>query len=200
MQGATGERGAVLTKLSLDPGTKIRIVATTADVTMPGMASTVVPTVLRASIDAARNAPPPGRAGLGPSVRADRAPESWEGAPITFRLSDPASPVVDATDLGALLMLVRAYDPESPHGDVWALARLDSRSADTLRVLVEADSIRGAAGKLGMHHSTLQNRHETFTQQLGYEPRTPVGRMRYSAAAFLLRLTADTAALERGAD
>ncbi|OHV06245.1 hypothetical protein [Mycobacterium talmoniae] len=197
------ERGAALAKLGLDPGTKVRIVATSPEVTIPGMPSVVVPTkygILRASVDIARNTRPSGRAGLGPCMRADRAPESWEGAQIAFRLTDRTTPVVNATDLGAMLMLARAYDPAAPHDDVRALARLDDRSAEILRVLVGADSIRGAAAELRMHHSTLQNRHEMFTQQLGYDPRTTAGRMRYIAAAFLLRVTADTAALEPGGD
>ncbi|GAB1811955.1 helix-turn-helix domain-containing protein [Mycobacterium sp. MUNTM1] len=196
---STDERRAALTRLRLDPGRKVRIVATSPDLTMPGVASAVVATtygMLRASVDVARSAIPAGRVGLGPCVRADHAPESWESAQIAFRLSDTTTPVVDATDLGAMLMLARVYDPESPHGDVRALARLDVRSSEILRVLVGADSIRGAAAELGMHHSTVQNRHEVFTEQLGYDPRSAAGRMRYFAAAFLLRLTADTAALE----
>ncbi|MYS70657.1 hypothetical protein GTY88_09480 [Streptomyces sp. SID5926] len=46
-------------------------------------------------------------------------------------------------------------DPQNPHEDVRALAGLDARSADVLRTLVEADSIRSAAAALGMHHSRL---------------------------------------------
>lgn len=197
------ERGAALARLRISPSRKVRIVATRADMTTSGEASAVVPSrygMLRAGLDVTGIGQPPGPAGLGQWVRADHAPESWEGAQIAFRLSGAAVPVVDATDLGAMIMLARVYDPESPHDDVRALARLDVRSTEILRVLVEADSIRGAAAELGMHHSTVQNRHEIFTQQLEYDPRTPTGRMRYSAAAFLLRLMGDAPALEPRAD
>ncbi|WP_073813026.1 helix-turn-helix domain-containing protein [Kitasatospora sp. CB01950] len=88
-----------------------------------------------------------------------------------------------------MLLLAQAHDPQAPHEDVRALAALDQRSSDVLRTLVEADSIRSAAATLGMHHSTVQARHEALTASLGYDPRTTTGRMRYTAAALLLRLT-----------
>ena len=88
-----------------------------------------------------------------------------------------------------MLILARAYDPDVPHEDVTRLARCDAVESAVLRALVEADSIRSAATKLGMHHSSVQARHETLTRELGYDPRTPIGRMRYVAAALLLRLS-----------
>ncbi len=108
---------------------------------------------------------------------------------IALRLTDTSDPVVDATDLGALLLLARAHDPREPHEDIRALARLDARSTQVLRALVEADSLRSAAARLGMHHSTLQARHDALTRDLGYDPRTASGKARYAAAEFLLRLT-----------
>ncbi|MFD5284002.1 hypothetical protein [Streptomyces rubrogriseus] len=54
-----------------------------------------------------------------------------------------------------MLLPAQAYDPQNPHEDVRALAGLDARSADVLRTLVEADSIRSAAAALSMHHSRL---------------------------------------------
>ncbi|MEU2305802.1 helix-turn-helix domain-containing protein [Streptomyces misionensis] len=126
---------------------------------------------------------------FGTWVRAGHAPESWDAAIIALRLTDDYAPAVDATDLGATLLLAQAYDPQHPHHDVRALAGLDTRSVDVLRTLVEADSIRSAAAALGMHPSTVQARHETLIQILGYDPRTDIGRMRYIAAALLPRLT-----------
>ncbi|GAA4991392.1 helix-turn-helix domain-containing protein [Streptomyces hyderabadensis] len=96
-----------------------------------------------------------------------------------------------------MLLLAQTYDPEHPHEDVRTLARLDRRSADVLRTLVEADSVRSAAAELGMHHSTVQARHEALTHTLGYDPRSNVGRMRYIAAALLLRLTDPVTAAAR---
>ncbi|MGW4125855.1 hypothetical protein [Nocardia sp. NPDC004711] len=185
------ERIAALAKLRIDSNTRIRLIATSARETpMPGR-STVVPTrygMLRAALDLTGRELPVGTAGLGTWVRADHAPESWDAAVIALRLTDPSVPVVDATDLGAMLLVARTYEPESPHADVLALARLDPRSAEVLRALVDADSIRGAAAELAMHHSTVQARHEALTRELGYNPRSTAGRMRYIAAAILLRL------------
>lgn len=65
----------------------------------------------RATLDLGGRPDPAGPAGLGQWVRADRAPESWEGAVIALRLTTPLTPVVDATALGAMIVLARAHDP-----------------------------------------------------------------------------------------
>ena len=186
-----GERATGLARLRIEPGARVRLVATVADPRRPAAPAADVPTrwgILRATLDTGDGTPASGRAGIGPWVRADHAPESWEGAIIAYRLANAAVPVVDAADLGAMLILARAYDPDHPHEDVRALAALDRRSAEILRVLVESDSLRSAAAKLGMHHSTVQARHESLTRRLGYDPRTTLGCMRYVAAELLLRL------------
>ncbi|MEU3711158.1 hypothetical protein [Streptomyces catenulae] len=186
------ERVKRLPRFRLDPSTPVRILATAADAPELGAPSAVVPTrygLLRATLDVSGRLAATGTTGIGPWARADQAPESWEGACIAFRLTDADDPVVDASDLGAVLMLLRAHDPRAPHDDVRALARLDARSAHVLRTLVEADSIRSAAATLGMHHSSVQARHEALVEALGYDPRTNVGKMRYIAAELLQRLT-----------
>lgn len=188
------ERATALARLKVEPGSRIRIIATRSDAPAGDAYSAAVPTrygMLRATLRRSDAPPPSTPAGLGPWVRADHAPESWEGAVVALRLADASDPVVDATDLGALLLLARAHDPEAPHADVTALARLDALSAEVLRTLVEADSIRAAAAALGMHHSTVQARHEALTRELGYDPRSALGKVRYAAAEFLLRLTDD---------
>jgi hypothetical protein len=185
------ERAAALSRLRIDAGAKVRVLATAVGDNAHGAASTVAPTrygPLRATVDLAGRVPESGRVGIGPWVRADQAAESWDAAVLSYRLTDRAHRVVDATDLGAMLLLARAYDPDHPHPDVSALARLDDRSTEVLLALVECDSIRSVAGWLGMHHSTIQARHESLTHELGYDPRTPGGRMRYLAAALLLRV------------
>jgi hypothetical protein len=197
------ERVTHLARHRIDPATPVRILATAADTAEIGAPSAIVPTrygLLRATLDVFGKLDPPKPVGFGTWVRADHAPESWDAAIIALPLADESAPAVDATDLGAMLLLAQAYDPQNPHEDVRALAGLDTRSADVLRTLVEADSIRSAAARVGMHHSTVQARHETLTQTLGYDPRTNVGQMRYIAAALLLRLTdPDTLAHSRPA-
>lgn len=186
------ERVSLLAERRIGPATPVRILATSAETAEVGETSAIVPTrygLLRATLDLSGTIRPPGPVGFGTRVRADRAPESWEAAVIALRLTDASTPTVDAADLGAMLVLAQTYDPEHPHEDVRALARLDRRSADVLLTLVEADSIRSAAAELGMHHSSVQARHEALTHALGYDPRSNLGRMRYIAAALLLRLT-----------
>ncbi|MFI6816188.1 hypothetical protein ACIBG7_27565 [Nonomuraea sp. NPDC050328] len=186
------ERAKALARLRVRPNARIRLIATATDAPVMSAPSTVMPTrfgILRATLDLTGELAPTEPAGIGPRLNAERAPESWEGAVIAYRLTDPKSPVVDATDIGALLILAQAYDPREPHDDVRALAALDPRSADIARVLVESDSVRSAAARLGMHHSTMQAKHESLTRALGYDPRTITGHARYIAAALLLRLS-----------
>lgn len=188
------ERTTALARLRIEPGSRIRIIATGPDTRQSSSPSTAAPTrygMLRATLGRAATEPPSTPAGLGTWVRADYAFESWDAAMIALQLTEPTRPVVDANELGTLLMLARAHDPQAPHEDIGRLMGLDTRSAQVLRTLVETDSIRSAAAELGMHHSTLQARHETLTRDLGYDPRTPTGRIRYGAAEFLRRLTDD---------
>ncbi len=185
------DRIAALSRLRIMPDARVRIVATAAGDAHVGSTTTVMPTrygLLQATLDvdgSVESIPP---AGLGPWVRADDAPESWEGAVIAYRLHTPSTPVVDAHELGAMLALIRGYDATEPHSDVRALEALDRRTSETLRALVESESIRSAAAELAMHHSTLQAKHEALTELLGYDPRTVNGRMRYIAAEMLRRL------------
>lgn len=194
------DRVSALSRLRLDPATRVRLIASVPDDIPSNEPSTLVPTnfgVLRATLDVPGDRTLRSRAGLGTWERADGASASWRSAIIAFRLTDSNVPVVDATDLGAMLLLAEAYDPRSPHKDVLALDRLDARTAAILRVLVEADSIRAAALQLGMHHSSLHARHDSLSRELGYDVRTVAGRIRYGAAELLRRLT-DPAALQQG--
>ena len=119
------------------------------------------------------------------------APSSWSPAVIAMRLTEPEEqPVVDAADLGSVLLLAQSCDPQDPSRDITTLLRLDDRQLEVLQALVTSESIRAAASTLGMHHSTVQARHEALCGLLGYDPRTVTGRMRYLAAAVLARLTA----------
>ncbi|WP_051898465.1 hypothetical protein [Sciscionella sediminilitoris] len=193
------ERTTALAKLSITPSSRIRIIATKPNTCLSDTPSTAVPThhgILRATLGKTSTEPPSTPAGLGTWVRADQAPRSWEAAMIAFQLTEPGMPVLDASELGTLLMLARAHDPQEPHDDIRNLMRLDTRSAHILRTLVETDSIRSAATELGMHHSTLQARHEALTRELGYDPRTTTGRIRYGTAEFLRRLTDERVAQE----
>ncbi|OZB83157.1 MAG: hypothetical protein B7X41_11200 [Microbacterium sp. 14-71-5] len=186
------ERAAALARLQIDPGMRLRLIATSANDTPVGRPSTIVATkygLLRATIDVQEDPRLPGRAGIGTWERAENAPASWGGAVVGYRLATDEIPVVDSSILGAMLVLARAYDPAHPHPDVVALRKLDERTTQILLALAEAESIRAVAAHLGMHHSSLQARHEALTRELGYDVRTTVGRIRYGAAELLRRLT-----------
>ncbi|WP_141212464.1 hypothetical protein [Enemella evansiae] len=188
------ERASKLAGAGIEPGTRIRLIATDAGTRPPGRLTGEVPSrygMRQASLQLTDRLPDAGPAGVGIWVRADHAPESWDAAVIAHRLTTPLTPVIDAADLGAMLILARAYAPEDPHPDVQTLDALDDRTAEILRTLVESDSIRAAAAQLAMHHSTLQARHDSLTRELGYDPRSTSGRMRYIAAEMLSRLGTD---------
>lgn len=192
------ERTTALARLRITPTSRIRVIASYPDTREPqSPLSIVLPSrygIVRATLVKSEPETPPSPAGIGLWVSADHAPDSWDSALVALRMTEKKRPVVDATDLGALLVLAHAHDPAAPHDDVRALARLDERTTQILQVLVEADSLRSAATILGMHHSSLQARQESLTQELGYDPRTIGGRMRYGTAEFLRRL-ADPRAL-----
>jgi len=186
---SVGDRRAALARLRIEGDARVRVLAIPVEDQVAGSIPVPVDaTILRAVLDDGHRAIP-ARAGLGAWVRPERLPESWDSATVALRLTDDRHPVVDATDLGALLLLARAYDPGAAPADVRALAALDHRTRDVLRALAEAESIRAASATLGMHHSTLQARQESLTRELGYDPRTVLGRARYVAADLLLRLS-----------
>ena len=197
------ERRVALSRLRLDPARKVRVAAlpaghTTAPVhtTEPAHAtrtalSTVVATpygLVRAVVLGA-GATTAGPAGLGVLRRSDELPESFRTALLALRLLPAKDAVVDAAELGIVLAAVSALEPVAhQQPDVVALARLDARTRAVLDEVAAAESVRAAATALGMHHSTLQARHDALTNDLGYDPRSLDGRARYRLASLLLRV------------
>jgi hypothetical protein len=187
------ERAVAAARLRLDPATPARVWALPE--ALPGgghRRSTPVAVeegIVHAVLTTADDLPADVAAGHSLASVPDALPEAWRDARIALRLSDPRHPIVAADDLGALIVLAREHDPSRPpHPDVRTLVALDPRTRDLLDELVEADSVRAAASALGLHHSTLQARLESLTRQLGYDPRSPLGRSRYEAARLLSRL------------
>jgi len=189
------ERAEALARLSLPPG-ELRIALTMPIVSLAGP-STLVATragALRATVVGAAHpfdeVPSDARIGIGPLVPAGELHRSLTDAELGFRLADDGHRRIDAADLGILLDAVRAAQSSAPeHPDVTALRRLDPGAAAALAALAQSESIRQAAQHLGVHHSTLQARHERLTHDLGWDPRTASGRARYAVAALLVRLT-----------
>ena len=187
------ERAAAARRLGLDAAGSLIVCAQAADVAAPsGVRSTIIATpdgLIRASVMAGRASLGPGRAGLATAMDAAALPAAWRDARLALHLTDRRTPVVHAGDLGAMMILARGFDRAAPlHPDAVALLELDPRSLEMLDELVAAESVRAAASALGVHHSSLQSRHEALTKQLGYNPRSASGRARYEAARMLSRL------------
>lgn len=159
------------------------------------LATAVVPTpdgLVRLSL--AEVAPTTGPAGVAVADGAVDVARAGSDARLALRLADGRHPVVRAEELGVLIELARTADRRTtpPHPDVVALRALPERSRDVLDVLVASDSVRSAAAALSLHHSSLQARHESLTRELGYDPLTPAGRVRYEAARIVHRLAGST--------
>jgi hypothetical protein len=188
------ERGTALTRLRLNTEQRLRAIALPHDGEEPaGEASSIVftPRGLARAVIArpGQTVDAVGRMGSGRLLERERLAESWATALIALRLTTPTVPRVDADDLGALLILAETADQQhSSHPDVVALDALDARSLELLDALVESDSVRAAAVRLGRHHSTVQERASALATTLGYDPRTALGRTRYQVARMLLRL------------
>lgn len=194
------ERVSAAGRLGLAANTAARVVAVPHDQAqhVSGAPSTVAVTTYglariwleRTGHDsAAHRLPGPARVGLGVPVLSDALPDSLDTAVMALRLTTPDGPVVDAADLGLLLLAVRAMGAAGVgHPDVRALVGLDERERLAVRALAETASVRAAARVAGVHHSSLQARHEALTRKLGYDPASPLGRTRFSVAMLVLQL------------
>lgn len=138
------------------------------------------------------------RAGVGPVVHIGDLPGSWEAARLALRLTaegsaeDPGPRILHSDRLGALLVLVRAADADpEPHSDVRALEQSMSAAPwmpATLEAVATTDSLRDAARRLGLHHSTLQDRVAHAENSLGWgDLRSPTARLRLQLALALRR-------------
>lgn len=190
------ERLKALSRLGIDPAQIVRVVTQpassfdTSELRMFATAHCTIATprgLVRAWLtDPAASIPQTLRLGIGLSVRAIDLPASLESAVLALSVS--RTHPVEAANLGAALWLLRAAEQhEEYHPDVRGLALLVDRehSLLTLDALAEHDTVRGAATSLGLHHSTVQHRIATLTEELGYDIRTPSGRIRYALARLL---------------
>ncbi|MCM3778526.1 hypothetical protein [Microbacterium hydrocarbonoxydans] len=128
------------------------------------------------------------RLGVGLTGPGVELPDSWAAALIAVRLTSEAEPAVRAADLGAALIVAEAADGAPLHPDAVVLRSLDPRTLDLLDALAEERSVRGAAARLGRHHSSIQERLATVIDVLGYDPRTARGHTRYALARMLCTL------------
>lgn len=176
-------------RLRLPTDRALRAVAAPPDVPAPaGMRSTLIDsavgTVLVGVIEA-RSTIRPGRGGVGSAVSLRGVPTSWQEALLAVRIATPLWPVVDWDQLGVLgpmLAASEAADSEPPDLVHVAAVLREPWGLETLDALAGADSHRGAAHVLGLHHSTVQARVAQVENELGFEVGPPAGRLRLALA------------------
>jgi hypothetical protein len=199
-------RMSAAVRLRIDGNSRLRVIAQPARQPVgAALHSTVVATpvgAIRAVIgtsrspvvdaaDSAGNTNPTThrRAGFGTVGDAANLSRSWVSALLALRLTSRRRPVLDAEELGSVLLIAEAADAHTqPHPDLAALGRVlhrDGKALAVLEALLATDSLRAAAGELGLHHSTLQAKVAELSSELGYEIRRPDGRTRLSLALSL---------------
>ncbi|MFD6054598.1 helix-turn-helix domain-containing protein [Agromyces sp. NPDC060279] len=193
------ERGSAIARLQLEAEPRVRAIAAPHDAEAPRDAPSAVVATRHGLVRAVLRrvgeggpvrTEPTTQLGLGLALPPDRLPESWASALVALRLTDDARAIVDAAELGGLLLLAEAADARSePHPDAVTLAALDPRALALLDALAETGSVRGAAARCGIHHSTVQERLLVLGRRLGYDPRSPQGRTRYAVARMLVTLS-----------
>ncbi|MGX1676414.1 helix-turn-helix domain-containing protein [Streptomyces sp. NPDC055400] len=124
---------------------------------------------------------PGGRVGVGAPVEPGDLAGSLPGALAALRLTSRTRPSVSVEDIGALARLDLA--PPLDSALTAALDRIAEVAGrpwgpDTLEALATTDSVRAAAQRCGVHHSTLQARCERIAARLGYHPVSTTGRLR----------------------
>lgn len=194
---SSDERAAAAAVLQLGPGS-VRVLATRAADRIPRLGpETTVPTpfgMIRISITELPE-PEVGNVRTGVGVRATPLdlPGSWHAALTALRMTTTRQPRVDAADLGVLMLAAGSEEDVTEHPDVARLRQLGTRAhaLETLDALAAETSLRAAAQRLSIHHSTLQVRLPRLIEDLGYDPRTGVGRVRYAAARLLATVDAE---------
>ncbi|MFJ9944829.1 helix-turn-helix domain-containing protein [Streptomyces erythrochromogenes] len=131
------------------------------------------------------------RAGIGAS---DDPARSWREARTALRFTSARQPVVRHADLGALALLAEIpEDAARANCDVAAIARMARNPEDleTLDAFCATGSLRRAADRLHLHHSSVARRLEQITKSLGIELTQPAGLMRAGLALTAWRLLDD---------
>ncbi|MEV6681076.1 helix-turn-helix domain-containing protein [Streptomyces erythrochromogenes] len=131
------------------------------------------------------------RAGIGDC---DDPARSWREARTALRFASARQPVVRHADLGALALLAEIpEDAARANIDVAAIARMARTPEDlaTLDAFCATGSLRRAADRLHLHHSSVARRLEQITKTLGIELTQPAGLLRAGLALTAWRLLDD---------
>lgn len=179
-------------RLHLTPHDHYRVIATPADSTVAAPSIVVRTEVgsVRVTVRGTSDREQWARAGIGIAGVPEALPQSWASALVALRLTSPRESVVNADDLGAVLALADvASQREVP--DVAALTSLihsHPGAENLLDAIATTESLRAAGIEVGLHHSTVQSRTAQFGEELGFDLRSPQGRVRLSLAFALYRL------------
>ncbi|OZF42033.1 CdaR family transcriptional regulator [Rhodococcus sp. 14-2470-1a] len=177
---------AVLTAcaaLGLDPSTNLRVVAYDADAKLPStwsragdaVAVTVDDTVLIPVIRTEELVRLP--VAMGISLPAPASTVYLVVGSAYFARSQASNdrPIVDATDLGALNLLATGNNapPRDAIPDLVRAHELTETTAglellSTLRVYLHSGTLRGAADRLHLHHSSVAHRMAKLSHHLGF--------------------------------
>ncbi|MBT2443757.1 helix-turn-helix domain-containing protein [Streptomyces sp. ISL-36] len=134
--------------------------------------------ILAATLDPTRF-PPGVRAGIGTAESPDLA---WQQARTALRFTTPRRPVVHYAGLGALALLAQVpRDAARDNADVAAIARIAGAAPEDLETLdayCTTGSLRRAADRLHLHHSSVARRLEQIGKSLGVELTEPSGLLR----------------------
>ncbi|RCG28297.1 PucR family transcriptional regulator [Sphaerisporangium album] len=174
--------------------------ATIVDADAPANTGTAaraaIPPGIVTTSDVASGADAGDRLGIGEARVPALLHESWAHAVIALRLTNARWPAIRADDLGVLADIARLADAADLAGlaDVKAVGSVvaSSRHAhELLESIAVTGSLRSAAADAGLHHSTVQAKAAEFSAALGYDLRTPAGRVRLTLALTLWQLASN---------
>lgn len=187
-------RAEAVERLRLDPLARHRVVVVPASSALPGPSLVVGSAAgqVRVAVRTSDAVDVLDRAGIGLAVEPDRLDRSWVSGLTALRLTTAHHAVVEADQLGALLVLAegadasRETDPDTEA--VTALIGSQPRMEELLDAVAGNDSVRAVAREIGLHHSTVQARIAALAAPLGYDVRSPNGRTRLALALAMHRL------------
>ena len=129
--------------------------------------------------------------GIGVAAPVERLDHSFRTALVALRLAHlPDEPIVRADAYGGLVELLADAPTDAPVGDADGLDDVMAHGwgAQTLDAITKSGSVREAARRAGVHHSTMQTRLDAVAAAVGYDPLEGLGRTRVGVAFLVWRL------------
>ncbi|MFI8931473.1 PucR family transcriptional regulator [Streptomyces sp. NPDC053474] len=193
-------RARALRLLGFAAGVPLRVVAVRSSLPLDRISAALCPdrpvkaaplgdvgVVLASAVDLDRF-PAGVRAGVG---TADSPERSWGEARTALRFATERRPVVRYDGLGALALLAQVpREAARGNADVAAIGLVADAPEDleTLEAYCATGSLRRAADRLHLHHSSVARRLDLIGKALGIELTTPAGLIRATLALTAWRL------------